>query len=92
MMFVVSFFSYYISYHYGWFHDFCKYYFNVILFHYLFQFYKFLVGGICDLFIESIYQFIILNKLSKVYLVGHSFGAYHAINFAEKYVFYAIID
>ena len=59
----------------------------IVMFYYfviLYQFYKFLVGGICDLFIESIYQFIILNKLSKVYLVGHSFGAYHAINFAEK--------
>ena len=40
--------------------------------------------GICDIFIESIYQFIILKKLQKVFLVGHSFGAYHAINFAEK--------
>ena len=59
----------------------------IVMFYYfviLYKFYKFLVGGICDLFIESIYQFIILNKLSKVYLVGHSFGAYHAINFAEK--------
>ena len=85
MMFVVSFF--FLTIFLTIMVDFMNFTNIIAMFYYLvilFKFYKFLVGGICDLFIESIYQFIILNKLSKVYLVGHSFGAYHAINFAEK--------
>lgn len=43
-----------------------------------------LVEDICELFAKAFLQFLKIKKLQKVYLVGHSFGAYHAINFAEK--------
>ena len=38
-----------------------------------------------ELISESIRQFICINKIEKVYLLGHSFGGYHVVNFGYKY-------
>jgi pimeloyl-ACP methyl ester carboxylesterase len=42
------------------------------------------VDDVCELFTEAFSMYLKIKGLKNVYLVGHSFGAYHAINFAEK--------
>jgi hypothetical protein len=38
-----------------------------------------------ELYIEAIRLYLDIKDLDSIYLVGHSFGAFHAVNFAHRY-------
>ena len=37
-----------------------------------------------DFVVEVLFQYVTKKKLGKIYLVAHSYGGYHAVNFAHR--------